>query len=109
MNNSLACFENIIKDLRVEESTGQGFISRRALAKLCGLNSRGNWGKGGRVFGKILDEYLASIGIEVDGFDLSSGVPDILAAEVIAYYAEEIGNPIAKQTSRAFRDIGRVL
>ena len=110
MSNIISCFSDIADQLRVDSKTGQGFVSWSALARLCGVKSHGNFGRGlaGRAgfFSLKIDQHLTECGFNPGDFDYSNGVPDIIAAEVIAYYAEEVGNPIAKQSSRGFRAIG---
>lgn len=36
-----------------------------------------------------IDKYLTECGLEVPTIDLSNGVPDYIAAEIIGFYAEE--------------------
>jgi hypothetical protein len=106
--SNLAIFESIAKELRCDEE-GKGFCSLRGLARMCGV-AQGNWGKSrqkGDVFFTLeIDEYLTESGVGVSDFDLSKGIPDIIAAEVIGFYAEEKQNPTAKKYSRAFRAYG---
>jgi hypothetical protein len=105
---SLTIFEALSKEFRCDED-GNGFSSLRGLARMCGV-AQGNWGKSrlkGDVFFTLkIDEYLADGGFCLTDIDLSNGVPDYLAAEVIGFYAEEQQNPTAKKYSRAFRAYG---
>jgi P63C domain len=103
--SSLTIFESLVKELRCD-SEGNGFVSQRGLARMCGIKSIGSWGKGDLFLTREIDEYLSGGGIEVSAIDTSNGIPDIVAAEVIGFYAEEKQNPTAKQYSRAFRAYG---
>lgn len=113
MSTSISCLESVVDELHVDQKTGEGFVSWRGLARMSGQKSHGNFnmgrtdlGKERRIFSLKIDEYLTELGFNLANFDYSRGVPDLLAAEVIAYYAEELGNQTAKQSSRGFRAIG---
>jgi hypothetical protein len=102
--SNLSIFESLVKELRCNDE-GQGFTSLRGLARMCGTPHQ-SFGQGGSVFGPKIDEYLAEGGIEVSVLDTSNGIPDVVAAEVIGFYAEEKQNRTAKKYSRAFRAYG---
>jgi hypothetical protein len=106
--SSLTIFESVSKEFRCDED-GNGFSSLRGLARMCGV-AQGNWGKfrlkGDVFFTLKIDEYLTDGGFCLTDIDLSNGVPDYLAAEVIGSYAEEQQNSTAKKYSRAFRAYG---
>lgn len=103
--NSLAIFESLAKELRCD-SDGKGFVSLRGLGRMVGKKSIGSWGKGVHLMTAEIDGYLTESGIEVSSVDLSFGVPDFIAAEVIGFYAEEKQSISAKKYSRAFRAYG---
>jgi len=106
--SSLAIFESIAKELRCNEA-GEGFCSLRGLARMCGV-AQGNWGRSRKkrdVFFTVeIDEYLVEGGFDLTCFDISNGIPDIIAAEVIGFFDSEKQNPTAKKYSRAFRAFG---
>jgi P63C domain len=102
--SSLAIFESLAKELRCNDE-GQGFTSLRGLARMCGTPHQ-SFGQNGSVFGPKIDEYLAESGIQVSVLNTSNGIPDVVAAEVIGFYAEEKQNPTAKKYTRAFRAYG---
>jgi hypothetical protein len=102
--STLTTFESLTKEFSTDKD-GKGFVTRRGLARLCGVSHR-SWGRDGSLITLKIDEYVAQSGIKVGALDLSAGIPDIVAAEVIGYYAEEQQNPTAKSSSRVFRAIG---
>jgi hypothetical protein len=74
-----------LKDLSKEFKTdedGKGFVTRRGLARMCGVNSQG-WGRSGNKFTLEIDRYLAEGGFDVVTFEAGSNIPDLIAAEVI--------------------------
>jgi hypothetical protein len=95
--------ECLRKEFSVDKD-GKVFVTRRGLARLCGVRHT-NWGKGGRKYTYVIDEYLIQSGLRVDKSTTLLLIPDIEAAEVIGYYAEEQQNPIAKASSRVFRQL----
>jgi hypothetical protein len=103
--SNLTIFESIAKELRCDEE-GKGFCSLRGLARMCGVKSIGTWGKGDLFLTREIDAYLVEGGFEVSSRDTSKGIPDIIAAEVIGFYAEEKQSQTAKKYSRAFRSYG---
>jgi hypothetical protein len=106
MANSIvpANFSELIKEFKTDED-GKGFVTLRGLGRLCGINHK-TWKQSGGIFTQKIDEYLSESGIDLGILDFSNGIPDIVAAEVIGYYAEEQQNSTAKKSSRAFRAIG---
>jgi hypothetical protein len=104
-NNSLTIFDSLSKELRCD-ADGHGFVSLRGLGRMVGKRSVGSWGKGAHLMTAEIDEYLAESGLEVSSIDLSNGVPDFIAAEVIGFYAEEKQSATAKKYSRVFRAYG---
>jgi hypothetical protein len=97
-------FTDLSKEFKTDED-GKGFVSWRGLGRLCGVTHK-NFGKGGYKFTLEIDQYLADAGIEVGTVKSDCSIPDLIAAEVIGFYAEEKQNPVAKKSSRAFRAIG---
>jgi hypothetical protein len=104
-NQSLTIFDSLSKELRCD-ADGHGFVSLRGLGRMVGKRSVGSWGKGAHLMTAEIDEYLTESGLEVSSIDLSNGVPDFIAAEVIGFYAEEKQSLTAKKYSRAFRAYG---
>jgi hypothetical protein len=102
--STLTIFENLTKEFSTDKD-GKGSVTLRGLGRLCGINHK-TWKQSGGIFTQKIDEYLSESGIELGVLDFSNGIPDIIAAEIIGYYAEEQQNPIAKSSSRAFRAIG---
>lgn len=101
-DNSLAIFESLIKEFSCDES-GNGFISLRGLARLCGTK-RQSWGQGGSIFTQKIDENLTQQGLNFENV-VVKGVPDTVAAVVIAHYAHQ-GKSEARQALMAFGAYG---
>ena len=97
-------FSELSKEFKTDED-GKGFVSWRGLARLCGVRF-GTWGKRDRHFTLEIDEYLAECGIDLTDMKSDCSIPDLIAAEVIGFYAEKKQSEIAQRSSRAFRAIG---
>jgi hypothetical protein len=101
--------ESIAKELHCDQD-GKGFISRRGLARLCGVSHQ-SWGRGGSMITQSVDEYLTECGTAIEkaaACNKSSGkiwIPDTAAALVIAYYAQQ-GNEIAAKLLISFAAFG---
>jgi P63C domain len=102
--SSLTIFASLVKELYCDPS-GKGFTSLRGLARMCGVRHN-SWGKGGSLITHEIDKYLTDGGFDVVAIDMSNGVLDIIAAEVIGFYAEEKQSSTAKKYSRALRAYG---
>jgi hypothetical protein len=99
-----ANFLELSKEFKTDDE-GKGFVSLRGLSRLCGVGV-GNWGKGDSKFTLEIDKYLAESGFMVSEMESGRSIPDLIAAEIIGFYAEEKQNPVAKKSNRAFRAIG---
>jgi len=97
-------FIDLSKEFETDED-GKGFVSRRGLARMCGVKYQ-SWGKGDSQFTLEIDQYLADAGIQVGTMKSGCSIPDLIAAEVIGFYGEQKQNPTAQKSSRAFRAIG---
>ena len=97
-------FTDLSKEFKTDED-GKGFVSRRGLARLCGVKYQ-SWGQGDSKFTLEIDEYLTESELDLTVMKSGCSIPDIIAAEVIGFYDSEKHNPVAKKSSRAFRAIG---
>ncbi len=80
--------QSIIKELRVD-SEGKGSVSRRGLARMCGINHQ-IWGrKGGSKFTPKVDKYLVLLGYDISQIDQDMSIDCLLACDVISFYAVE--------------------
>ena len=96
---------DLTKEFSVDPATGQGFITRRGLARLCGVNHNG-WGRDGNIFTSAIDEMLASQGLQQKE---GGNIDDLTAAVVIQYYALYAGKRCTQQAQKslmAFAAIG---
>ncbi|MGL5059027.1 MAG: P63C domain-containing protein [Microcoleus sp.] len=104
-STKITLFDSLTKELHCNDA-GEGFVSLRGLARMCGVNHQ-SWGKrGGSQFSVEIDEYLTEYGINVADAGGNNGIPDTIASMVIGFYAEEKQNETAKKYSRAFRAYG---
>jgi hypothetical protein len=101
-SNSLSIFASVSKEFRCDES-GNGFISLRGLAKLCGIRYQ-TWGQGDSIFTAKIDETVATQGFIFDEVTVK-GVPDTIAAVVIMHYAQA-GKEVAQKTLMSFAAFG---
>jgi P63C domain len=98
--------ESIAKEFSLaEDGSGKGAVSWRGLGRLCGAK-RQTWGQGGSNFTNEIDQYLAQSGLDLTVMKSDRSIPDLIASEVIAFYAEEKQNPVAKKTNRTLRAFG---
>ena len=97
-------FTDLSKEFKTDED-GKGFVSWSGMARLSGAK-RQTWGRSGSKFTIEIDEYLAESGIDAAALKSDCSIPDIVAAEVVRFYAEEKQNYVAKKTSKAFGAIG---
>jgi len=95
---------DLSKEFTIDDE-GKGFVTRRGLARMCGVKYQ-SWGRGDSYFTREIDEYLTESGVTLTAMKPGCSIPDIIAAEVIGFYAEEKQNPTAKKYSRAFRAFG---
>jgi hypothetical protein len=101
-DNSLSIFASVSKEFRCDES-GNGFISLRGLARLCGVR-RQTWGQGGSIFTAKIDETVIAQGFVFDQVAVK-GIPDTIAAVVILHYAQ-VGKETAQKSLMAFAAYG---
>jgi hypothetical protein len=102
MAKNILSIESAKKDFSCD-AQGKGFVSLRGLARLCGVRYQ-SWGRGDSIFTTAIDRTLAEQGvtkIEVT----ASGIPDTVAAIVIAHYAQQ-GKEVAQKTLLAFAAFG---
>lgn len=95
--------ENIAKEFTVNER-GQGFVSRRGLARLCGTRYQ-SWGQGDSIFTQKIDELLARYGFEGGSLNSEDKIPDTWATLVIQHYAFS-GKKTAQETLTAIGAVG---
>jgi P63C domain len=96
--------DKLLKEFSTDDE-GKGFVSWRGLARMSGVTHK-TFGKGGNHFTLEIDQYLADGGFSLGTVKSDCSIPDLIAAEVIGFYAEEKQNPVAKKSSRIFRAIG---
>lgn len=95
--------ESIAKEFSLDER-GYGLVTRRGLARLCGVRYQ-SWGQGDSIFTKEIDEMLTQYGFEPDSIDSQSGILDTWATLVIQHYAFK-GKKVAQSTLKALGAIG---
>jgi hypothetical protein len=81
--------EDFRKEVKVN-ADGIGYISKRGLGRLVGIDYR-SWSQGDSIFNKKIDQYLTQHGFEVTVFLTSFGILDKAAAFVIKWYAHKAG------------------
>lgn len=102
--SSLAIFESLAKELHCNEA-GEGYVSLRGLARMCGVKSIGAWGKGDLFLTAEIDEYLIDNGFDVISLTTSNGIPDVVASMVIGFYAQK-GKEVAQKYLIGFAAFG---
>jgi hypothetical protein len=101
-STSLTIFGSLSKEFRCDED-GNGFISLRGLARLCGVR-RQSWSQGGSIFSVKIDETVIEQGFVFDEVTVK-GIPDTIAALVILHYAQA-GKETAQKSLMAFAAYG---
>ncbi|MGL5058759.1 MAG: P63C domain-containing protein [Microcoleus sp.] len=102
-NSKITLFDSLTKELHCNDA-GEGFVSLRGLARMCGVSHR-SWKQGGSIFGVKIDEYITEQGFEVGVKTLDKGIPDKIAALVVGFYAQE-GKPTAQKYLISFAVYG---
>jgi hypothetical protein len=71
-------FTDLSKEFKTDED-GKGFVTRRGLGRMCGINHQ-IWGrKGGSKFTLEIDKYLAESGFECGVLEKGRSIPDLIA------------------------------
>jgi hypothetical protein len=77
-------FTDFSKEFKTDED-GKGFVSRRGLARMCGVK-RQTWGRGGSKYTLVIDRHLTERG-QLVAADTTDLISDIEASLIVKYYA----------------------
>lgn len=101
--SKITLFDSLTKELHCNDA-GEGFVTLRGLARMCGVSHQ-TFGQSGSIFGVKIDEYLTEHGFRVADAGGGNGVPDTLASMVIGFYAQK-GKETAQKYLMAFAVYG---
>lgn len=101
--SKITLFDSLTKELHCNDA-GEGFVTLRGLGRMCGIDYS-TWKRGDGFWTAEIDKYLVEQGVEVMDFDVSKGVPDVLASMIIGFYAQK-GKETAQKYLMAFAVYG---